>query len=66
MIFPNSSSGKYSHNSYVKYTKIVLYLYLEMKKSLDRELSLDAGFTALELVVVVVAILLLALVVVFI
>ncbi|MGB2786935.1 MAG: prepilin-type N-terminal cleavage/methylation domain-containing protein [Candidatus Saccharimonadaceae bacterium] len=37
-----------------------------MKKSLDRELSLDAGFTALELVVVVVAILLLALVVVFI
>lgn len=43
----------------------MLYLYLEMKKSLDRGIGFDSGFTALELVVVVGAILLLALVVVF-
>lgn len=37
-----------------------------MKKSLDRGIGFDGGFTTLELVVVVGAILLLALVVVFI
>lgn len=43
----------------------MLYLYLEMKKSLDENRGFDDGFTMLELVVVVVAVLLLVLVLVF-